>query len=496
MVAVRDPPLPPKLTLPGGSSAPSDEATESCRFPAGDSTSSTVKATVTAVSSGVVWSVTSEMVGTSFTSWTVSWKRASATSWPSSTRITSSATPETLEAGVAVRVRLFPLPPRIRLASGSRLWFVEVTVTVKLAGSVSTSSTVKGRAVSALSSWMVWSPMADTVGTSFTETTVNRKDSMAKLGPSEARTTMAACPNWSWVGVMVRVRVIPLPLMAMSLLATREPSVELAETLRVSTSVSTSLTVKVTWMGVSSEVLWPGISSMTGASSTAFTVRVKGAVVTSSPSETSTVMTVEPQRSAAGVIVNVRVMSVPVTARLLGGTRAVSPDVVVMTRLARGVRSSLTVKSKATGTSSSVVWSATPLTPGGWLGARTVKVKGLSALRLPSLTLTVMMAVPVRPTVGVRVKLRSASAPSKWNSLRGVKVGLDEVAVRTRLAKGVSTSPTVKEMGPVVVPDMAVCSAMLEMVGPSFTGFTVSTNVSWAVSDPSLTMREMMLVPV
>jgi hypothetical protein len=64
----------------------------------------------------------------------------------------------------------------------------------------------------------------------------------------------------------------------------------------------------------------------------------------------------------------------------------------------------------------------------------------------------------------------------------------DDARVTVRLVAAVSTSPIVKGIAPVDVPVLTVLSAMSEIVGASFTAFTVNLNVSVAVFDPSLTV--------
>src|SRR5213078_4033774 len=83
---------------------------------------------------------------------------------------------------------------------------------------------------------------------------------------------------------------------------------------------------------------------------------------------------------------------------------------------------------------------------------RTVTAKLLLVLALPSLTDTVMVAVPVCAAVGVTVTVRLAPLPPKTMLALGTNVGLDEFPLSVRLLNGVSISPTVKLIGPVVLP--------------------------------------------
>src|SRR5205814_1331078 len=99
----------------------------------------------------------------------------------------------------------------------------------------------------------------------------------------------------------------------------------------------------------------------------------------------------------------------------------------------------------------------------------------------PSLTLTVMVAVPVWFVAGVIVTVRLDPLPPKTMLLTGTSVGLEDDALRTRLEAGVSTSPTVKPIGPEEVSWLIAASGMFEIVGGSFTGVTVRTKLSLAV---------------
>jgi len=77
--------------------------------------------------------------------------------------------------------------------------------------------------------------------------------------------------------------------------------------------------------------------------------------------------------------------------------------------------------------------------------------KLLFAVYWPSLTLTVIVAVPVCPAAGVTVTVRLAPLPPKTILLKGTRVGLDEFELTMRLPRDVSTSPMVKLRGPVEV---------------------------------------------
>ena len=81
----------------------------------------------------------------------------------------------------------------------------------------------------------------------------------------------------------------------------------------------------------------------------------------------------------------------------------------------------------------------------------TVSKKESLALLVPSLTVTVMVLVPDNPDAGVTVTVRLVPLPPNTMLLVGTRVGLDEVALRMRLAGGVSRSLIVNGMAGVGV---------------------------------------------
>jgi len=76
-------------------------------------------------------------------------------------------------------------------------------------------------------------------------------------------------------------------------------------------------------------------------------------------------------------------------------------------------------------------------------GAWTVNVNALLAVFVPSLTVTVMVALPVLPDAGVTVTVRFAPEPPSTMLAVGTKVVEEEVLVSVRFAAGVSASPIV-----------------------------------------------------
>src|SRR4029077_3902898 len=111
------------------------------------------------------------------------------------------------------------------------------------------------------------------------------------------------------------------------------------------------------------------------------------------------------------------------------------------------------------------------------------------AAAVPSLTVTVMMAVPERPAVGVTVTERAEPVPPNTMALVGTSAGLDEARVRVRLAGAVSMSPTVNASAAVAVSWLMVWSAMLPIVGGSLAALTVIVKEVELEAAPSETRR-------
>ena len=69
----------------------------------------------------------------------------------------------------------------------------------------------------------------------------------------------------------------------------------------------------------------------------------------------------------------------------------------------------------------------------------------------PSLTVTVIIAVPLWLAAGVTVTVRFEPVPPNTMFAAGTNVGLDEPPLRVRLVAGVSLSAIVNGIGPVAV---------------------------------------------
>src|SRR5262249_40881940 len=164
-------------------------------------------------------------------------------------------------------------------------------------------------------------------------------------------------------------------------------------------------------------------------------------------------------------------------------------------RLPTGVSASPTVKLIGpAAVPDVVVWSVMFEIVGGVLAAPTVRRKPVLALREPSLTVTVTVAVPVWPAAGVSVTVRLAPLPPKAMFAPGSSVWFDELPETVRLPAGVSASPTVKAIGPTGVPVVVDWFAIAEIVG-ALCAVTVDWNPVLVLSRPSLTVTVTDAVP-
>src|SRR3990172_8212466 len=93
-----------------------------------------------------------------------------------------------------------------------------------------------------------------------------------------------------------------------------------------------------------------------------------------------------------------------------------------------------------------------------------------AVLNCPSLTVTVMVALPLWWAAGVIVTVRSAPLPPKTMLPPGISAGLEELPLTMRLAAGVWLSPTVKAIGPATLSSAIVTSPTSEIVGGALTG--------------------------
>src|SRR5258706_14948606 len=86
---------------------------------------------------------------------------------------------------------------------------------------------------------------------------------------------------------------------------------------------------------------------------------------------------------------------------------------------------------------------------GGSFTAVTSTLKLVSVVSLPSLTLTVMIALPDRLATGVSVTVRFTPAPPNTMLSFGINKGLEEEPLTNRLIGKVSASLTVKAIASV-----------------------------------------------
>jgi len=95
----------------------------------------------------------------------------------------------------------------------------------------------------------------------------------------------------------------------------------------------------------------------------------------------------------------------------------------------------------------------------------TVSANPVLALKAPSLTVTVIVAVPVCPAAGVSVTVRLLPLPSNTIPLCGTSVGLDELPLNVRLPTGESASATVNGIAAVTVSTVADWFGIALIVG-------------------------------
>src|SRR2546426_1364352 len=92
-----------------------------------------------------------------------------------------------------------------------------------------------------------------------------------------------------------------------------------------------------------------------------------------------------------------------------------------------------------------------PVIVGGVFTVLTVSTKVSLAPFTPSLTPTVIVAVPVCPAAGVTVTVRLDPLPPNTMLLVGTSVALDDPLLNVRLPTGVSASPIVNGIAAVGV---------------------------------------------
>src|SRR6266571_4966942 len=285
--------------------------------------------------------------------------------------------------------------------------------------------------------------------------TVNTKLSLAVRLPSLTVTVMVAVPVWLRAGVTLMVRLAPEPPKTMFAAGTKVGLEDAPETIRLPAAVCESPTVKaigavaVFWLVDRSAML-----EIVGAVfAVALTVSTKLSLAVKLPSLTVTVMVAVPVWLRAGVTVTVRLAPEPPKTMLAAGTKVGLEEAPETIRLPATVCASPTVKAIG---AVAVFWlvdrsAMLEIVGAVFAVALTVSTKLSLAVRLPSLTVTVMVAVPVWLRAGVTVTVRLAPEPPKTMLATGTKVGLEEAPERVRLPAAVCESPTVRAIGAVAV---------------------------------------------
>lgn len=128
--------------------------------------------------------------------------------------------------------------------------------------------------------------------------------------------------------------------------------------------------------------------------------------------------------------------------------------------------------------------------------AATARVKVLVAVKVPSLTVKVKFADPLRSAAGVTVPVQFGAVPLQTTFAFGIKVVLLEDMLKyvELQARVVSTSLIVKVMA-FATSSFVEVLAIVEIVGASFTAVTVNVKVLVAVRAPSLTTKLMLAEP-
>ena len=88
------------------------------------------------------------------------------------------------------------------------------------------------------------------------------------------------------------------------------------------------------------------------------------------------------------------------------------------------------------------------------------------------------MVVPLASASGVATTVRLVPEPPSTRFASVTSAWFDELAVTTRPAAALSTSPTVIAIAPVAVSSLVLWSATSEIVGASFTASTVIETVT------------------
>src|SRR6186713_1340578 len=440
------------------------------------------------------------MVGGVLAALTVRTKLVEAVSVPSLTVTVIVEVPLWPAAGVMTRLRLASVPPpKVMLAFGTNVTFDEVPETVNPVGCVSASPMVNAIGEVGVFSFVDCGAMAVMVGGVLAALTVRTKLVEAVSVPSLTVTVIVEVPLWPAAGVMTRLRLASVPPPKVMLaFGTKVAFDEVPETVNPVGCVSASPIVKAIGpVGVFSFVDCGAIAVMVGAV-LALTVNTKFVEAVRLPSLTVIVMVEVPLWPAAGVMTTLRLAPVPPPKVMLAfGTNVTFDEVPETVNPVGCVSASPIVKAIGpVGVFSFVDCGAIAVMVGAVL-ALTVNTKFVEAVSVPSLTVTVMVEVPLSPAAGVMTTLRLAPVPPPKVMLAfGINVAFDEVPETVNPVGCVSASPMVKAIGEVGVFSFVDCGAMAVRVGGVLAALTVRTKLVEAVSVPSLTVTVIVEVPL
>src|SRR6186713_756188 len=500
MTTLRLAPLPPpKVMLAFGTKVTFDEVPETVKPVGCVSASPIVKAIgPVGVFSFVDCAAIAVMVG-AVLALTVKTKLVEPVSVPSLTVTVIVEVPLSPAAGVMTTLRLAPLPPpKVMLAFGTKVTFDEVPETVKPVGCVSASPIVKAIGPVGVFSFVDCAAIAVMVG-AVLALTVKTKLVEPVSVPSLTVTVIVEVPLSPAAGVMTTLRLAPLPPPKVMLaFGTKVTFDEVPETVKPVGCVSASPIVKAIGpVGVFSFVDCAAIAVMVGAV-LALTVKTKLVEPVSVPSLTVTVIVEVPLSPAAGVMTRLRLAPLPPPKVMLAfGTNVTFDEVPETVKPVGCVSASPIVKAIGpVGVFSFVDCAAIAVMVGAVL-ALTVKTKLVEPVSVPSLTVTVMVEVPLSPAAGVMTRLRLAPVPPPKVMLAfGTNVAFDEVPETVNPVGCVSASPMVKAIGEVGVFSFVDCGAIAVMVGAVLAALTVRTKLVEAVSVPSLTVTVIVEVPL
>src|SRR5688572_7769990 len=405
-------------------------------------------------------------------------------------------------AGVITTCLVAPFPPpKTMLALGTSVTSEDVAETVSPLGCVCASPMVNAIGSVGVFSLVDCGPMAEIVGGVLTSLTVNTKLVVAVKAPSLTVMVMVLVPLSPAAGVMTTCLVAPFPppktMLAFGTSVTLE---EVAETVRPLGCVCASPMVNaIGSVGVFSLVDCGPMAEIVGGVLTSLTVKTKLVLAVRAPSLTVMVMVLVPLSPAAGVMT----------------TFLVAPFQRSKTKLAFEIfptrrYADLTVRPLGCVCASPMVnaigsvgvFSLVDCGPmaeivGGVLTSLTVNTKSAVAVKAPSLTVMVMVLVPLSPAAGVMTTCLVAPFPPPKTVLAlGMRFFPARRSSDLRPLGCVCASPMVNAIGSVGVFSLVDCGPMAEIVGGVLTSLTVNTKLVLAVRAPSLTVMVMVLVPL